>query len=251
MIDFKDFLLMTESQTKLVKDLVEEFGDSLVFNGKPFQFTPDNLKAIYQILNKHMFESKLNGCPIYYWTFDQIDKHLKKFGSKKELKNTFPAMHFILELHKDPRVVQHPKDFKFGNEIIFINSSFVPKSSLEGIVASICHEMIHSYDVDYGQYREFFHYELLTGEKMNYHRTPTFKTKMKEGNEMGIHIVEELKKDEMYAEFDQKAYEQLLATITEDDKQPHYSEEDLARGYVQIGNSHTHVIGKHTCIVNI
>ncbi len=251
MIRFREFLSLHESRNRFIGDLVKAFGDSLVLDHKPFEITDDKLNLIYQILNLHVFGSKLHRCPIHYWKLIQIDQYLKSFSSTKELKNDFPAMHFILELHDNLKTVKHPKDFKFGNEMIFINSSFMHDSSLEGVVASLCHEMIHSYDVNYGQYRNFFHYEMITGEKLNYHQTPSFKAKMEEANKMGIHVVESLEKDETYAEFDQKAYEQLLSVISEDDSGLHYSEEDLARGYVKIGNNHTHVIGKYTCIVNI
>lgn len=252
MIAFKDFLLMTESQTKFVKDLVIAFGDEIVFGGKLIQITESNLKLIYQILNRNLFESKLHDTQIHCWEFAQIKTYLKTFKLDSELDNNFPAMHFILELHDNPRAIKNPIDFKFSDEMIFINTSFAQNSSLEGVIASLCHEMIHSYDVSYGQYRKFFHYELVTGEKMNYHRTQLFRTKMKEANQMGIHVVESLKKNETYADFDQKAYEQLLSSISENDNMSSdYSEEDLVRGYVKINDHCTHIIGKYTCIVNI
>ena len=62
MISFDEYLDLNESQKPFIRDLVSRFGDDLVFGELDFSFDETSLIVVYDIVNKHLFDSKLDNC---------------------------------------------------------------------------------------------------------------------------------------------------------------------------------------------
>ena len=82
---------------------------------------------MYSILNHHVFESKLTELPIWFEPYEVIDaEYFARMEQQKHFPTDAIAVHLIDELHDDIKAVAHPSQYRFGNELIAINRTYIP-----------------------------------------------------------------------------------------------------------------------------
>lgn len=245
-ISFQKFLSLTESQSDLVKDLVTNFGSELVFERRDFVPKLDQLFVMYSILNQHVFESKLSKLPIWFEPYEVIDaEYLKRTKQQEHFPEDAVAVHLIDELHDDIKKVSHPSQYRFGNELIAINKTYVSQSSLGTMLGILCHEMIHSYDVWHGVHNKILYKQVITGQKQNFDRTSTFRSMMRKANDLGIDVRETIKDNETIEDLDDAAIAKLQAIQESEEFKKNQTNTIESSGDITI------VPGSHTTIAHI
>ena len=200
----KELVKINESTYNDVIDaLIAEFGEDLVFSTKfNYTLTQQDLKKIFKILNQYLFGSKMRILPVVLWheskLLDKLNYHAKMSGdANKEIDSTdCLGVHSAITIdiyNNNGEIV----DIKFRDHYLIINSSRVKNDVFIFVVAVICHEMIHVYDQ---QYSSEIHDMMLEWEQKHetypkFHATKIFGEKMKEANESGINVVENLSSD--------------------------------------------------------
>ena len=155
-IGFKDFYegkhLILENETVLLE--FEKAFPSEVVRGdpkeRPFDFSSNNMQNVFDILNRVVFDSKLNNTTLY---------SLNSVEICELLANEY-------DTHEDPEQMEHHMAFhilwpyegtgndrfryvKTDKEAIVFNNSF-GRCSFGYAAATLCHEMIHMYDYIFG-----------------------------------------------------------------------------------------------------
>ena len=217
---------MDESVYNNVIDaLVDEFGKDVVLS-KEFNYTltQQDLKKIFNILNKHLFGNKIKFLPVVFWPVsklvDKLNYHAKMSGDEnEEIKNIkCIGVHstICVPIVNDKNELV---DIKFRDDYLIINSSKVKNVIFIFAVAAICHEMIHTYDYQYSNEAHDLALEWEKNHKQrpDFHNTKIFKNKMKEANDNGINVVPQLSSDESHVVDNIKARFVLKNTINEDE----------------------------------
>ena len=136
----------------VIDALVNEFGKDVVLS-KEFNYTltQRDLKKIFSILNKHLFNNEIKFLPVVLWPMsklvDKLNYHAKMSGDEnEEIKNIK-----CIGVHSAicaPIVDDNNKlvDIRFRDDYLIIDESKVQNCIFIFVVASICHEMIHKYD---------------------------------------------------------------------------------------------------------
>lgn len=71
--------LMNETKSAVIDALVDEFGHDVVFQTE-FKYALDQngLKKIFNILNCHLFDNKLDAVQLVYWSENDIVKRMNQ-----------------------------------------------------------------------------------------------------------------------------------------------------------------------------
>lgn len=189
--------------------LIIEFGKDLVLS-KSFNYTltHQDLKIIFKILNKNLFNNQIKFVPIMLWPMtklvDKLNYHAKMSGDQNKEIHTTNCLGVHTAICIDIFNKNHELiDIKNRDSYLIINSSEMKNTIFIFTVAVICHEMIHVFDYqnsseihDMELNWEICSYKGLPVKELpNFHKTTIFKNKMKESNENGINVVEELSSD--------------------------------------------------------
>lgn len=143
---------MNESYNAVIDALVNEFGHDLVFSRlSTYKLTDEDLHKIFNILNMHLFENKLNHVRVEYWPESRVVKTLNDYAMRsdafeKQLDNA-PCYGVHTAVCKDIKNSNGDIiDVKIYDDIIMMNSDYLQECVFIFAVASICHEMAHAYD---------------------------------------------------------------------------------------------------------
>lgn len=191
---------MDESKSLLLDEFVKTFGEDVVFaNELNINITFKNVKTIYDILNKNIFDNVLNvksgSLDLYCDACANINSILhNQYGAPSgyDISNMFALFHPKLRWMKS-LTTGKPYLISLRNGI-FINLDYGKKAVLPYLISTICHEMIHCYDCIKGKLLQMTAYCLSVGcdaDEISYesHFTPIFKEKSVEmKNKHGITI---------------------------------------------------------------
>ena len=191
---------MDESKSPLLDVFAKTFEEDVIFSIKPnISITLENVKTIYDILNKNVFNNALNiksgSLDLYCDTCTNINSILhNQYGAPSgyDISNMFALFHPKLRWMKS---LTTGKSYLISlRNGIFINLDYGKKAVLPYLISTICHEMIHCYDCIKGQLLQMTVYCLSIGcdaSEISYesHFTPVFKEKSTEmKNKHGITI---------------------------------------------------------------
>lgn len=195
---------MDESVYNNVIDaLVDEFGKDVVLS-KEFNYTltQQDLKKIFSILNKYLFNNEIKFLPVVLWPMsklvDKLNYHAKMSGPENKDIKSIECLGVHSAICTEVYDSNHEIiDVKIRDHYLIINSSEVNNSIFIFAVAVICHEMIHAYD---HQTSTEIHDMVLEWERFHevepaVHETEVFKRKMKEANDNGVNVVASLSTD--------------------------------------------------------
>lgn len=104
------------------------------------------------------------------------------------------------------------------------------------MVTTLCHEMIHQYDLHFGSYKRTWLFEKAIRRKVDFHTTPTFEAKMKEAEKLGIKITTTLNGIDLRTLSEEAINKFIEMNESEDDKQQ-WLEEYQSGKRIEIGNS--------------
>ena len=209
----------------VIDALVDEFGKDVVLS-KEFSYTltQQDLKKIFSILNKYLFDNEIKFLPVVLWPMnkliDKLNYHAKMSGDEnEEIKNIkCIGVHSAICV---PIVDDNNKlvDIRFRDDYLIINESKIQNCIFIFAIASICHEMIHVYDYQYSNETHDISLEWEKHHKKipDFHNTKIFKDKMKEANDNGINVVPHLSSDESHKVDNIRARFVLKNTINEDE----------------------------------
>ena len=195
MISFLQYL--KESKSPLGSDLISKFGRNAVFSSQPTQHLDlASLKAIYKILNKHLFQNKLPTVPIQYASYQAILMERSRRKYKSQPPNNFYGVTLHDELHqvnsREDLLKIDPEEYKFGNFLILLNSSMMNKPEFAFVLATVCHEMAHIYNALFGDFRWILAEAIAKKEDPDDHASGLFRGKIMEANNLGINAVVEV-----------------------------------------------------------
>ena len=143
---------MNESTSLLLDKLVEDFGRSVVFNITKSIVVDDNLaEAIFKSLNKHFFNSSLKPIDVKYLSFNNILIELKRRKSMQLPDNKLLGVYSVI-LENDIDKINLVDKLILHDDTILMNKDNLNNRTFIFNVASICHEMIHYFDKEYGEY---------------------------------------------------------------------------------------------------
>ncbi len=208
---------------EVVDALIEEFGADVVKSQQlTYRLNDEDLKKIFDILNKHLFDGKLPKVQLKYVPMQMIVNQLNDnlvmsevFDSTYDSVDCYGVHSAICtDLHdSNGKVV----DIVIDDDIIMINSSSLRKCIFIFAVATICHEMIHYCDRFSKEYHDLVLFASKTKSKVGEtHDDLVFETKMKEANECGIQVKKRLDDQDNFVDLNLKARYHLKTVIGED-----------------------------------
>lgn len=213
-----------ESKSLLLDVFAEKFGEDVVFSNKCLQLSNHNVKAMFEIFNVHLFDSKLNinEIMIECLSYDDMCKMAKSIYNKYKRPTddeyisppqSIYGMHFAIALND---IFTYDDPLIFANEeVIFLNMSKINNKSFSLQAASLCHEMIHYYDRLFGEYESRYKTFFISKIKPRLHDTPTFERKMKEANDNYIDVVKYIPNSQTPDQSDEKAVKLALQALKE------------------------------------
>lgn len=146
---------LDESKSPLLDAFAEKFGKNVVFSRQPYVLTNQCAIEIAKILNDVLFDSKIVTFPdIKVLTYGQFCKEYrfcesnycnKPFYKIICPKNVFFGDHYIV-IENDLNTLKPNDNLIYSHEIIFLNLDKLKYRSFIMNAATLCHELIHTYD---------------------------------------------------------------------------------------------------------
>lgn len=240
MISFKQYLAETSSPLK--RELLAKFGGD-AFTEQPYAFTQTDIISLRHILDKHIFNQTLDSVPVKYVDFNEIRMELRRRDASCFVPSTLLGVHSVVETHEDANQIKTIDDIEFdmGSEIIMLNGTNLKDYAFAFTAATLCHEMIHAYDMRFGEYKDAFLIQLMHGIHVNFHSTPTFKRKMKTAKTRHINVVASTDGID-YSKLSEDAVRELAKLNEHSSKQLDCNK--------TIGNTHV-IKGRHIALIDI
>lgn len=212
----------TKKSNAVVDGLIAEFGEDLVKSDQlNYRLNDADLKKIFDILNKTLFDSKLPKVKLRYipeqLVINQMNDNLlmsEIFDTSYDSADCYGVYSAVCtDLHDSKG---DTKDVVVDDDVIMINSSKLRKCIFIFAVAAICHEMIHYCDRFSREYHDLVLYASKTKTKLgDTHDDLVFELKMKEANENGIQVVKSFTAQDNYVDLNMKARYHLKSIIGE------------------------------------
>ena len=201
---------MDESKSQFLDICSEIFGKDIVFtNNLDFKYTTENVNDVFKLLDDHIFESKLshlNCLKIYIGNASKLNSIATTYNRNIpiDIRNNFAV--YIPDLEFGRHRITGKLLMRKLRDGIFINNDDHNNGTFAYLMSTLCHEMIHCYDMNFGTLANKTLDLLEKGAPMEVisytsHFTPCFKDKktlMK--NESGL---------TMRTSGDNKSFEQL------------------------------------------
>lgn len=175
-------LKIYEAKTKLLTAFENKFGKDFVYSPKMnFKFDSKSFSQVYSLLNAYLFENKLKLKRLKVFNCSDIDLNItiNKMNIKttNDLKDLYAA--YVPEVNK--------KTNKLVSESIFLMTD-KGKMTFLFAVGELCHEMIHQYDANYGNFIRLIKEDEQLGIDRS-HETPIFVRFMKLAALEGIRVM--------------------------------------------------------------
>ena len=222
---------INESKSKLLDVFAQTFSSEVAFSRKPFMLTNKSAMQIAKIINDILFDSMIVEFPeIKVVTYGQYCKTIKtyemKYCNKKENEILYSKNKFLGEFYtiieNDPNTLKWTDKLDYSFEVVFLNLDKLKYRSFIMNAASICHEMIHVYDRQFGDGEGLNKYcmlKKLTSNEYNKlsHMTETFVEKQKLAISNGLKVMTTMdKKDKA---LDKDAIKLMLQALTPEEIQ--------------------------------
>ena len=171
-----------EAKTKLLTAFENKFGKDFVYSPEMnFEFDSKSFSIVYSLLNAYLFENKLKlkKFKIYNCSLEDLNAFAKRMNIQTtvNLEDLYAA--YVPEIDK--------KTNRLMNEsILFINDK--GKMTFLFAVGELCHEMIHQYDANYGNFIRIIKEDEQLGIDRS-HETPIFVRFMKLAALEGIRVM--------------------------------------------------------------
>lgn len=180
---------MDESKSKILDACSKEFGEDIVFGtSKLFEMTNENVYKLFHILDNLCFDSKLSTIKdlnVYVGNRMQLNPIISMYvkGQKYDIGKLLALYQPDLIPYCNTR--NEIVSFKKLKEGIFINTCENIKSTCSYMIQTLLHEMIHSYDTNFGTLLSYTIWALNHGAlpkiiDYNSHFTKIFKQKKAE-----------------------------------------------------------------------
>ena len=143
---------MDESKSELLDACIEKFGEDIVFDEHlSFNFTQNNIDALFDVLDHNVFNSKLHLIKknVFVGNSAKLNPIASQYanGSHVDLSGYLglyqPHLDFKEDIDGNLNAIKH-------KEAIFINTDDHMFAVFGYAIATLCHEMIHCYDANYG-----------------------------------------------------------------------------------------------------
>ena len=177
--------IMNESSSELLNAFAQNFSLKVVFSKRPFTLTDESALQIAKIINDFLFDSMIVDFPeIKVVTYGQFCKLYQFYEMtycnklKQNIifpKNKFLGTHYVT-IENDLDELTPTTPLEYSHKIIMMNLDKLKFRSFIMNAASICHEMIHEYDRQFGDGENVDRYCVATQQDPNKysHRTQTF-----------------------------------------------------------------------------
>lgn len=174
--DILNFDIVNEAKTKALDFLEREFGHDRVFSSIPNeQFSQSLYKRIFRVLNATLFGNRLSPIVVALYTQDKFHDVLKKLGQDNDL--TYYAAYIPQFSNDKSKVIRETMFMITDNGLL----------TFMFIVNSICHELIHQYDIHFGDMKNIiYNNKYIKGIE---HKTRTFSQLMTLANMQGIKVM--------------------------------------------------------------
>ncbi len=206
----------------IIDALITEFGEDVVKSDQlNYRLNDNDLKKIFDILNKNLFDGKLPDVRLRYIPEQMVVNRLNDNLLMSEIFDTTYDHTDCYGVHSAICTDLHDmtgevKDIVVDDDIIMINSSKLRKCIFIFAVATICHEMIHYCDRFSREYHDLALYASKTKTNLgDTHGDLVFELKMKEANENGIQVVKNFTAQDNFVDINLKARYHLKSVIGE------------------------------------
>ena len=150
---------MDESKSILLDAFADEFGTDIVFGRATFKVNDTKSEKMFSIFNSVLFENKLPVIPVKcmeYFKICETDSGIYNKYRQPEDEPYVNPPETIYGMHSDiilNKIFKYDEPLRFAKEeVIYLNLSKLTGTSFPLIAATLCHEMIHSYDRHFGEY---------------------------------------------------------------------------------------------------
>lgn len=211
MISFAEFL--EESQSATIKALAREFGDNVVYlRSSSFDLeTEDRMARLFKVLNHHLFEDKVDDIPLHYKTKDEMNKYLR--GMSKDFEpikeDVIGACTALFQFKLGDELKDYIKDLNgekiskknldevevvFQSPQIMLNKEYLSEANFILCANSLCHEMIHRYDMLHGEFSDVVKIRDYSGIDIDSHTTFTFIEKKEQARKEHLKVKDQIDK---------------------------------------------------------
>ena len=171
-----------EAKTKLLTAFENKFGKDFVYSPKmDFEFNMKSFSIVYSLLNAYIFENKLRQKKLntYICSSNNLNEIIEKMNIKTTIDPNDLYAAYIPEINKNTNKLMR-------ESILFMNDK--GKTTFLFAVSELCHEMIHQYDANYGNFIQIIKEDEQLGIDRS-HETPIFVRFMKIAALEGIRVM--------------------------------------------------------------
>lgn len=198
-VSFLDFL-NESNESKLIQEIKTKFGNNFLEK----QFNINDIDDSFfiemaKILNRYVFGGKLQKIPKNVFgseenlnnILNRVYRKTKTSGSTFGKNQNKYMMFFSILTNTDEElnIIDNPDRLNLDYISIFINTDSLVDKDNYFVVSGLCHELIHYYDVMYGQYKlnflNFYQHKI----PFNCHFTFTFNNFQKKANNLGLKVI--------------------------------------------------------------
>ena len=184
---------------KLLKDLKKEFPNELDYYESLYKLKyKDIYQKIFKILNENIFNNKIPEIEIKVDLFKNLNVYKNEIEKQYKIENhnnmqindAGQVFSILLNSEEELSTINDANDIKILIKAVLINKQVIFNKNLGFLINTICHEMIHLYDILYGTYKEDLLKSIKENSVLNSHNTKTFKKYVKKANMLGLNVVE-------------------------------------------------------------
>ena len=174
-----------ESEVSMHKALYSLFGDRLYDSNDRCSLTVQLVKDVFAVFNAELFDNKLHSLDPLVLDTNNIQELFNKYSHNEDPNNMY-ALYMPIPDWKS----MEDNDMKtiLNAEFFIVNSTTCKNASTSFIVNAICHEMIHQYDIWFGDILKIVLDAYRHKTMYNEHLTDIFQHKSQEANNMSLTI---------------------------------------------------------------
>lgn len=162
------------------------FGNELYSYKSVFVPNQQNTSAVFDILNNYIFSNALKKIDVLSLTSSQMKALYDKYRCLDNPNDYYAAYLPIPNWNKMENNGFYPS---LCAEFLMLNISQKTKFNIAFAISSICHEMIHYYDVWFGDVLSHLYQFIKDQIPFNEHSTKVFEDKMNLANSLKLTIV--------------------------------------------------------------